>query len=132
MILPEMARSCLVVTLGLEADPNFISDAGRIHSVFFFGQDWVVIEVETRQVLVVFYFSKYISIFNAFSALIAVQDLFHVLFTTRVVFLGRPVCVELVSDLAVLLFLVGFLDKWVLEELWPGQPFTGCFVEQAL
>ena len=115
-----MARSRLIVTLGLEADPDFISDSWRIHCVFFFRQDRVVFEVKIRKVLVVFYLSEDISIFNTFSALIAVQDFLHVLLATRVVFLSRPVCVEFVADLAVLLLLVSFLDEGVLEELWPG------------
>ena len=76
--------------------------------------------------------SKYVCILLPFSCFIPIEHLFHVLFAARMVFVGSPVGVELMTDLPVLFLLVCFLNKRVLKKLWPGQTLAWRLVEKAL
>ena len=59
-------------------------------------------------------FSKDISLIDSFTRLIAIEHFFHVLFAAGVMLIGRPVGVELVAELSILLLLICLLDKRVL------------------
>ena len=66
------------------------------------------------------------------ACVISIQNLLHVLLAARMVLIGSPVGIELLSDLPILLLLLCLLNEWVLEELWPGEPLTWSLVQEAL
>ena len=73
-----------------------------------------------------------LDIIRAILRSIAVDHLLEVLLAAGVVLVRRPVRVEFVAQLPVLLLLVGLLDERVQEQLGPAQPLTRRLVQQAL
>lgn len=44
----------------------------------------------------------------------------------------RPVGIKLMADFSILLLLISFLNKWVLQEFGPGKALTWRLIQQAL
>ena len=131
-ILSHLTGSSLILALNFEIAPGFVPDPRRVHPVIVFSKLRIAVEIKAGQVLILGQLCKDVCILLSIGSLVPIEHLFHVLFTARMVLVGSPVGVELMTDLSVLFLLVCFLNERVLQELWPGKSLTWRLVEQTL
>ena len=131
-ILSQLTGSSLVLALNFEIAPGFVPDPRRVHPVVVLGKLRIAVEIKAGQMLILGQLSKDVCILLPFGRFVPIKHLFHVLFAARMMLVGSPVGVELMTDLPVLFLLVCFLNERVLQELWPGESLTWRLVEQAL